>query len=336
MTNVNHTVPFEGARHFGLWVGWPHLRGEWGESFEAARAEIAVFIEAAAQFVPVRVACGSAEALQSAGVALQNVAGVRCFSVPAGDIWVRDTGPIFATGDEDAIALTFRFNGWGGKYVMPGDSETATALAAVENIDTRAHDFVLEGGAIELDGAGRLLTTRECLLNSNRNPGWSEPEAERALKAALNVREIIWLDGGLAHDHTDGHVDNIARFVSPGHVVCQSASGSDDPNAARYFHIQQELQKAGLEVSVLPSPGRIEDAAGLCLPASHLNYLLTNGAVLLPTYEPTFSVSASAALKALFPDRTIIPLPASSILTGGGSFHCMTREVPQLTAKKDA
>jgi len=319
-------VPPEWAEQAVLWVGWPHLREEWGEAFEGARGEVAGFIQAARAFVPVHVACGSPEAKRSAFMATgSHVTHLFQTEVPSGDIWLRDTGPIIAEVDGQPGALTFTFNGWGGKYVMPGDTETAAAIAAQMQIPVHGHGFVLEGGAVELDGAGRLLTTRECVLNPNRNPGWDEAMAEVALKATLGVREVIWLEQGLANDHTDGHVDNIARFVAPGHVVCQQASGDDDPNAELYGEIEERLRAAGLQVSSLPSPGLIGDA----MPASHLNFALAGGALLMPAYEGRYSAEAMMVLAELFPRREVIALPARNILSGGGSFHCMTREIPR-------
>ncbi|MCF6329165.1 MAG: agmatine deiminase family protein [Henriciella sp.] len=316
-------VPPEWAEQAVLWVGWPHLREEWGAAFEGARAEIAGFIQAARAFVPVHVACGSPEAKRSAFAAT----GSHVFhsEVPSGDIWLRDTGPVIAEVDGQPGALIFAFNGWGGKYVMSGDTETAAAIAAQMRIPVHRHDFVLEGGAVELDGAGRLLTTRQCVLNPNRNPDWDEASAEAALKAAFGVVEVIWLERGLANDHTDGHIDNIARFVAPGHVLCQHASGEDDPNADLYGEIEERLRVAGLQVSTLPSPGLTGDA----MPASHLNFTLTNGVLLMPAYEGRFSAEAMMVLAELFPRREVIALPARNILSGGGSFHCMTREIPR-------
>ncbi len=323
-------VPPEWAEQAALWVGWPHLREEWGAAFGGARAEIAAFIHAARHFVPVYVACGSEEAeysaFQATGSHVTHLFQVR---IPAGDIWLRDTGPVLAEREGTPSALTFRFNGWGGKYQMPGDTETATAIAAKVQVPTAAHDFILEGGAIELDGAGRILTTRQCLLNPNRNTGWTEAMAEAALKSALGVEQVIWLGDGLANDHTDGHVDNIARFIAPGHALCQHPSGEDDPNCDVLLAIADQLRAAGLKVSTLPSPGLIRGEDGKAMPASHMNFTLTNGAVILPVYENVHSAQAVKALKQHFPAREIIPLPAHNILSGGGSFHCMTREIPR-------
>lgn len=331
--SLDHTyVPPEWAPQSAVWVGWPHLRGEWGDAFDGARREIAAFLRSLSETTPVRIACGSREAYTSAWLALDDVidaAQVQLHTVLAGDIWLRDTGPVLARGEGELTALRFRFNGWGGKYVMPGDTETAQAIASVEQACLRNFDFVLEGGAVDLDGAGRLLTTRQCVLNRNRNTDWTQDIAERALKQAFGVDQVIWLDEGLLNDHTDGHVDNIARFIGPGRVVCQQPAGGNDPNRDVLQRIQRSLLNAGLEVLTIPSPGLISDGDGAVLPASHMNFLISNEVVYLPVYETRFASEAVAALEQVMPDHKVIALPAGNILSGGGAFHCMTQQVPR-------
>ncbi len=326
MTDTSvHLLP-EWAPHAALWVGWPRLVEEWGGDLTGPRKEIAGFIRAAARFVPVRVAAGSAEAAATAYQAVGETAEI--VELPTGDIWLRDTGPIVTGQGNSRRAQLFRFNGWGGKYLMPGDTETAAAIAGHEGLDPAQHDLILEGGAIDADGEGRLLTTRQCLLNPNRNPDLSPDQIEAAIRGALGVSDFIWLGDGLLNDHTDGHVDNIARFAGPGHAVCQHPSGKDDPNAETLKDIEMALQRAGLEVSTIPSPGLVRDEDGNPVPASHMNFTITNGVVLVPVYEDHYSHVALADLRAIFPGREVIGLPARHILNGGGSFHCMTREIP--------
>ncbi|KJS26370.1 MAG: agmatine deiminase [Hyphomonadaceae bacterium BRH_c29] len=319
-------LPPEWAPQAALWCGWPHLVDEWGGSLEGPRAHVTGFIRAAAGFVPVKVAAGSAEALASATAAVGDVADV--VEVPAGDIWLRDTGPIVTGQGPARVAQAFRFNGWGGKYLMPGDTETANAIAAEESLAAEQHKLVLEGGAIDADGEGRLLTTRQCLLNPNRNPDLTAAEIEARICSALGIDEMIWLGDGLLNDHTDGHVDNIARFIGPGHALCQMPSGEDDPNKAVLLDIEATLRDAGLQVTTIPSPGLIRGGDVEPIPASHMNFTITNGAVLVPVYEEHYSLVALAEMRVLFPGRKIVGLPAGHILGGGGSFHCMTREIP--------
>lgn len=331
MSKTLISVAPEWAPHDAVWAGWPHIRGEWGAPFEDARAQIAVFLKALCKVTLVKVACGSREAYGSAFAALEpeiEAGDISLHTLPAGDIWLRDTGPIFAQVNGAAAALAFKFNGWGGKYMMPGDTMTAGAIAGVEQVSARGHDFILEGGAIDLDGAGRLLTTRQCVLNPNRNAHWDEAAAEAALKAAFGVSQVIWLGDGLANDHTDGHVDNIARFIVKGRAVCQSPSGEDDPNTDTLRAIEADLRAADVDVVTIPSPGLILDEDGDAIPASHMNFLISNGHVFLPVYDDVHSAAAVHALSAAMPQHTIIPVYARAILSGGGSFHCMTQQVP--------
>ena len=319
------SVPPEWARHKAIWTAWPSAEELWGEDIDPARAEVAAMVHAlhdGGRGDRMRVLAQGAAAVASAKQALGDAAEV--IEGRFGDIWFRDTGPIFTAGG----AAAFRFNGWGGKYLMPGDTETAGAVAAHESLPATFHDIVLEGGAIDADGTGRLLTTRQCLLNPNRNPDLTAAEIEARICAALGIEEMIWLGDGLLNDHTDGHVDNIARFIGPGHALCQMPSGADDPNTDVLLEIEATLRDAGLDVTTIPSPGLILGEEGEPIPASHMNFTITNGAVLVPVYEDHYSLVALAEMRVLFPGRRIIGLPAGHILGGGGSFHCMTREIP--------
>ncbi len=279
----------------------------------------------------VRLMVSGHAALAAARDLLNGLAGVEIVSGVCGDVWLRDTAPIFASGNE---AAAFRFNGWGGKYELPGDEQVADQIAGWTGANLTRHDFVLEGGAIDHDGAGTVLTTRQCLLNPNRNLGWREGHAERALAESLGARKVLWLDQGLMNDHTDGHVDNLARFVAPGVVACPMAFGDDDPNAAIHDKAAETLagftdaEGRRLKVIRIPSPGRIKDDEHHVVPASHMNFLIANGAVILPTYESVASKFAIQALETLFPDRAVIALPSTALLTGGGSFHCISQQVP--------
>lgn len=326
-------LPPEWSPQSCVWAGWPYLRGEWGWAFDGARAEIASFLRALCTVTPVKVACGSREAYGSAWAALEPeivAQKIQVHTVPAGDIWVRDTGPLIGCQGKAPLALQFRFNGWGGKFDMRGDTLTAGGLASVEGLARRQHDFVLEGGALDWDGTGRVLTTRQCVLNSNRQNGWFERDAEQTLNDALGMDTVHWLDEGLIGDHTDGHIDNIARFIGPGRVVCQHASGENDPNAERLKAVELCLRDMGLEVVTIPSPGRILDADKTIMPASHMNFLMSNGHVFLPIYDTEIGHGAAAALQHALPHFEIVPLVSTHILAGGGSFHCMTQQVPNV------
>ena len=184
------------------------------------------------------------------------------------------------------------------------------------------------------DGEGTVLTTGQCVLNPNRNAGWTEGAAEAAFAGALGARSVLWLGEGLANDHTDGHVDNLARFVAPGVVACPVAFGRGDPNAKAYDDAARRLagmtDAAGRRLTVMriPSPGWIDGAEGKAAPASHMNFLIANQAVIVPLYEDKAGGFAVQALEHLFPGRQVIGLPSSAILTGGGSFHCISQQEP--------
>jgi agmatine deiminase len=323
-------VPPEWARHKAIWTAWPSAADLWGDDLAPARAEVAGMIRALADGGSgdrMRVLAHGREAEATAKLAL----GATAEIIPAafGDIWLRDTGPIFHAGG----AHRFRFNGWGGKYQLPHDEEVADQIASLAGVDLTRHDFILEGGAIELDGEGTLLTTRQCLLNPNRNSHWTEAAAELELRRALGAEKILWLDEGLANDHTDGHIDNLARFVAPGRVVCQAPYGKKDPNAdvleeiALSLAAMRDAQGRKLEVIRVPSPGLVEDEDGDPVPASHMNFLIGNTTVVVPIYSDSGD-DAVRALAEAFPGRKVVGLSSHAILTGGGSFHCITQQEP--------
>jgi agmatine deiminase len=329
------SVAPEWAPQKALWTAWPWDTREWDGNLAAPRSDVAAFVRVLSEHVPMRVLANGAEAESSARAAVGDCAEI--VTARYGDIWLRDTGPVFARDERGAIALRFSTNGWGGKYLLDGDETVGDEIADTAGVPMRRFDFVLEGGAIEHDGDGTLLTTRETLLNANRN-GWSEREAEEALRHAFSVRKVIWLDRGLANDHTDGHIDNLARFAGPGRVVCQVAAGPDDPNADLFEEIAGKLGSAAdahgrkLEIIGVPSPGRVLSASGDAVPASHMNFVIANGVVVMPTYGTPSAEPALAALQEAFPDREVIGLPSRGLLgagdAGGGSFHCITLNEP--------
>jgi agmatine deiminase len=334
-------VPAEWANHRAMWLGFPSHAELWQEDLPAAQAEVAALARALAGpgGERVRLLTGSAEGEANARRMLGDVAGIEIVPGAFGDIWLRDTGPIFARqvseGPPSGLqAQSFRFNGWGGKYELEHDDTVAEQIAAASATPLTRHDFILEGGAVDHDGEGTVLTTGQCVLNPNRNTGWDQPKAEAAFAESLGARKVLWLGEGLQNDHTDGHVDNLARFVAPGVVACPVAWGRGDPNADAYDDAARRLagmiDAAGrkLQVVRIPSPGIVEGPEGGPIPASHMNFLIANQAVIVPLYEERPGEMAVEALKTLFPDRAVIGLPSLAILTGGGSFHCITQQEP--------
>jgi agmatine deiminase len=318
----------EWAPHERLLIGFPAIRAEWGAAFERARGQIAGFAEAIADGGAgeiVTIVCNSAE---DAAVAHGLVSGcVETIVEPLGDVWLRDTAPI-VTGTGDARrAADFAFNGWGGKYLMPGDADIGTRLAARYGWPRDGHAMVLEGGGIDWDGAGLCVTTEQCLLNPNRNHGMGHAAVEAVLHEALGFTRILWLGDGLSGDHTDGHVDNLSRWAAPGLLLLPVASGADDPNAAVYADALRRAEGFGVDILTLPSPGRVE-VDGVAVPASYMNFLIGNRVVAMPAYGTRWDDEAAQVLADCFPGRRVVQLPSEAILSGGGSFHCCSQQVP--------
>ena len=323
------SVPLpEWAPHEAVWIGFPSDPKLWLGDLVPAQAEVAAFaaaIHADGAGEEVRLIAAdevaAAEARRLAPFATVIVE-------PLGDIWLRDTGPIVLGTGAERRAQGFGFNGWGGKYDLPGDDSIGERLARGSALPYAKADWILEGGAIDGDGTGLFLTTEQCLLNPNRNPALDKEDIEERLKRDLGAIQIIWLGDGLANDHTDGHVDNVTRFVAPGKVVIPEAD-PNDPNADVYADAAERLLDADLHVIAIPSPGLLQDEDGNPIPASYMNFYVGNAAVVVPAYGARNDAAAVAALQDIFPDRRVAGLRADHILTGGGSFHCISQQVPE-------
>ena len=234
----------------------------------------------------------------------------------------------------ETASVSFAFNGWGGKYVLPHDDAISSRIAEEAKLLSFRFGWVFEGGSVDVDGEGTCLTTRQCLLNPNRNPDMTIEAIEAGLKEALGCTSVLWLGDGLLNDHTDGHVDTIARFVAPGVVVCMRPSGSFDPNARALFDIDADLcsfwdaQGRRLKVVNVPSPGLVTDGGGRTMPASYVNFYIANTTVIVPAYGAPNDEPARAALAKLFPTRRAVSVPAKELLEGGGAFHCISQQEP--------
>ena len=335
VTEDANAVPAEWAPQKAIWTAWPADAAEWNGDLASPRRDVASMVRALREANDVRVLVNGAEADASARAELGDAAEI----VPAryGDIWLRDTGPVFARRRDGPIALRFKTNDWGGRFDLPDDATIGDDIARLAGTPISRFDFVLEGGAIEHDGNGTILTTRQTLLNANRN-GWTKEQAEAALGDAFGARKVIWIDEGLTNDHTDGHIDNIARFVGPARVVCQSPAGADDPNTETLDEIARTLDTATdadgrkLEIVRIPGVGLLHNGLGEIAPASHLNFVIANGIVVVPVYGTPTEAAALDALQAVFADREIIGLASHGLLgasdAGGGSFHCITQQEP--------
>ena len=312
-----------------LWIGFPHDAVEWPGFLSRAQEQIAAFANAVAgsgQEVRLIVRDQANEARARALVSSRVTLERRAY----GDIWLRDTGPLVVAGPGgERCARRFGFNGWGGKYLMDGDQTIGGELAESAGLEVTTSDWVLEGGAIDGDGTGLVVTTEQCLLNPNRNPRLSRVEIEARLARDLGFDRVLWLGDGLMNDHTDGHVDNLARMVAPGVIAVPRATGSDDPNAAIYADAKARAEAFGLTVREVPSPGRIA-TNGRIEPASYMNFCVTSKLLVVPTFNSPHDADGVAAIAELFPGREVVGIVADAVLAGGGGFHCASQQMPSV------
>lgn len=320
-------MPAEWAEQDWIWIGFPAHGDLWEENLSPAQEQMAAFANTVAETgQQVRLVVRDAAAEMRAK---QLVSGaVRIERHPYGDIWLRDTGPLTVLGpDGQRRAQGFGFNGWGGKYLLEGDQETGPSLAEAGGLPYFRADWILEGGAVESDGTGLVVTTEQCLLNPNRNPSLSREQIRGNLQRDLGFDRILWLGEGLAGDHTDGHVDNLARLVGDNTIAIPRATAPDDPNTAVYDEARARARDFGLAVRDMPSPGWMGEGDE-AEPASFMNFAICNHVVVVPTYGSVHDDEAVAAVDAMFPGRAAVGLRADAVLTGGGSFHCASQHVP--------
>ncbi len=322
-------MPPEWAPHEAVWIGFPSHVNAWeAEPLAPAQRQMAAFANAVHDSglgEQVRLIAGSAEA---AAVARDLVDfGIVVEQREIGDVWLRDTACIVVSDSSRRIACKFGFNGWGDRYHYDGDQTIGLQLAEAGGVKISQCDWVLEGGSIDVDGTGLCVTTTDCLLNPNRNPALTRADIEMRLERDLGITRTLWMGDGLMNDHTDGHVDNLARFVGPNHLVIPQASEADDPNSTVYLDAIRRAEAFGCEVTRIPSVG-LYAPDGEPAPATYVNFYIGNSVVVVPTYGTRNDDNALAALAPLFPTRKVIGLPADWILTGGGSFHCSSQQVP--------
>ncbi|MHA6766623.1 agmatine deiminase family protein [Sphingobium ummariense] len=324
-------MPAEWAPHDWVWIGFPTNPAEWPAAFEGARSQIAAFanaVHAGGRGEEVRLVVANEHDADAARGLVDP--GVRIVVQKLGDVWLRDTAPIAVLNGSGGRALAdFGFNGWGGKYRMPGDEDIGARLAATTSLPTTTQHWVFEGGAVDTDGTGLFVTTEQCLLNPNRNPDLDRGKIETLLAGSLGLSDMLWLGDGLLNDHTDGHVDNLARFVAPGVLMIPEPDGDDDPNAVIYADARARAKTHGVEVAPMPSPGRVE-VDGEAIPASYMNFYIGNAAVIVPIYGRPNDDAALDALRPFFPGRELVGLRSDAILSGGGSFHCCSQQMPSV------
>ena len=347
-------MPAEWEPHAGCYLVWPERPDNWRLGAKPAQSAWVHVVEAVASGDPVTVLTSYGQWVNARGRLPREV---RVIETSTNDAWVRDTGPSFLVDGRGGVAaVDWAFNAWGGLgtglyFPWDADDIAGSKIAEIERVPYWTCDLVLEGGSIDVDGQGSLLTTEECLLNPNRNPDRSREEIEAVLGEHLAVDRVIWLPRGVVDDETDGHVDNFARFVAPGVVVLTWTDDTADPQyerSAEALAVLEALTDAmgrPLEVIKLHQPGPLfataEEAAGLDLvvgsrprlegdrlAGSYVNCYLGNGVVVLPVFDDPHDEAAIDTYAKLFPDRTVRPVPGREILLGGGNVHCITQQVP--------
>ncbi len=331
-------MPAEWEPHEAVWFSWPHPDGiSFPGAYERIPPAMGALVRAAAEFEPVRInvldAAEEAEARRHVG----RSDAVEYFHVPTNEPWCRDHGPIFLVNDttREVAVADFDFNAWGGKYEGTDlDRRVPSLLAGLLRLRSFPNPMVLEGGSIEVNGSGALLTTRSCLLNPNRNPGLTEEQIEANLCDWLGVRKILWLGDGIEGDDTDGHIDDLTRFVGKSRVVTVM---EDNPEDANYTILEANLaalralrneDSEAIEVVTLPMPANRLEYEGQRLPASYANFLILNGGVLLPSFDDPRDADAAAVLASVFPGRKVVPVDCRALIIGLGSVHCLSQQQP--------
>jgi agmatine deiminase len=326
-------MPAEWERHERTLVAWPAREAAWrgGATIADARAVHAEVVNAIAAFEPVTLVADPAHADDAR--ARVTASDVEVVALPIDDSWLRDSGPIIVRGPNgDRAGIDFRFNAWGEAFTpYDRDAEIGRRLLEHLEIERFASPLVLEGGSIAVDGTGRLVTTEQCLLNPNRNPLLSREDIARELQQQLGAEAIVWLEQGLVEDaDTDGHVDNVCAFLTPGRVLLQSAMGDDDPDREIARRNRKVLELAGIDVVEIDLLPRFTRDDGEAIVVPYTNFYLCNGAAIVPVaqLDPDMDRTALDYLGALLPGREIVGVPGRVLALGGGGVHCITQQVP--------
>ena len=333
---ITRRLPAEWAPQSAVQLTFPHAGTDWAEVLDTV---LPCFIQIAAsisRFEPVLIVCPQAEELRRRFPA-RLPENIRFFETPSNDTWARDHGAITVFENDQPVLLDFMFNGWGLKFPSDRDNLITRNLweAGLLRARHRYPGLVLEGGAIESDGQGTLLTTAECLLSPNRNPHLSKIQIEKRLKSLFGLEQVLWLHHGyLAGDDTDSHIDTLARLCSPDSIAYVRCDDPADEHYAALQAMERELQTfrtlAGKPYRLvpLPWPDACFDSDGHRLPATYANFLIINGAVLMPTYDVPQDTEALQIIKLLFPDREIIGIDCRPLILQHGSLHCVTMQYP--------
>ncbi len=331
-------MPAEWELHTATWLSWPRREGiSFPDAYDRVMPTFRAMVEAIAESEPVNInVCNGAHEAEARAV-LEGVAPecITYYQIPTNEPWCRDHGPIFLVREEEPrlAIVDWDYNAWGGKY-PPCDLDEVVPTRVGEKLGLPVFypKMILEGGSIELNGAGALLTSEACLLNPNRNPSLGRIEIEQRLRDYLGVREILWLGDGIEGDDTDGHIDDLTRFVGERTVLTVVEKNPDDSN---YTPLQENRERLRdltvggrkLEIIELPMPGKIIRDKQV-LPASYANFYIANETVLLPVFQDPNDAAAIEVLQAAFPKRRVIPIDCRELIWGLGAFHCLTQQQP--------
>ena len=333
---LGYRMPAEWEPQRATWLSWPHRRQTWPGKFAPIPGVWAALVRTLAEFEPVHVLAGGAEVMAQARAMVGSLANVTLHDVPTNDAWSRDHGPTFLVGPPDAppALVDWEYNCWGGKYPpYDDDARVAQRIAEITGCRRFQPGIVLEGGSIDPNGCGSVLTTEQCLLHPNRNPHLGREDLERCLADYCAASHVLWLGRGIEGDDTDGHVDQLARFVGPRTVV---AAWEPDPAEANYAALRENYERLQrmtdqdgrpLEVVPMPMP-RPVFFGDRRLPASYLNFYVANGLVIVPQFGDSIDPTACDLLAQFFPGRQVRGLPALDLVLGSGAYHCVTQQEP--------
>ena len=336
-SSLGYRMPAEWETHSGTWLTWPHNPETWPEQdMQQVETEFMGIIRPLAKNESVHILVND-EDMGNAVESTLNVNNVEMkniflHDIPTNDSWIRDYGPNFIIQSDGKVAANdWDFDSWGRKYKWELDDLAGTVIAEESGLHHFKPEIVLEGGAIEVNGAGTCVTTESCILNPNRNNGISRDAMETVLKDYLGISKVIWLHGEMEGDDTDGHIDNLARFVNPTTMVCAVEEDDEDPNYRclknNFDHLRSATDQDDnlFEIVALPMPGYIGSPR---LPASYANFYIANKSVLVPVYGHPNDKRALSILEPLFPEREIIPIPSTTLILGLGGVHCLTQQQP--------
>lgn len=336
---MQYRLPAEWEPVQSVMLTWPHREGDWKPIFDSIHECYLGLARAIQPYANLIISANNEEVAEQIRRDISVLDNVSIFTVPSNDTWVRDHGPVTVYEDNTAVLLDFVFNGWGGKYPAAEDNLLTQSLynaGAFPGFDYQQVDFILEGGSIDTDGQGTLLTTKSCLLSKSRNSTMSQHDIEALLARLLGAKHILWLENSeLAGDDTDGHIDMLARFIDHETIAYTASKNRRDPNYASLLALKAELEllidSNGNPYNLLPlyMPEPVYAQDGQQLPASYANFLIVNNAVLVPTYNCEADLVAISALEEVFNNHNVIGVPCRALVEQFGSLHCATMQLPR-------